>query len=338
MDDYVIEEGKTITNDAGTFRVLVLADPEGTGGNPREEYDGHAGTIVVKSYPRHITPQEDVPGLHHNTVLAAIEDTRFRVVARWLRLVHGASVVLPLYNAGNLDAPRLAPGTGAEDEDADPGNYIGVVFDTRDGWERLGITLDSPDAHARSMATVTRDDVIDTLRTEVLQYNAWAHGEMTSWRIDRTDKPGDDEVWEVMESAGGFYTAQEAREDGTRELENIAAYSLIEHIDNLHAQALIENEGTTRVAAERALAMLRAAHPEQLGDATTEDFDTTSLGSEILTDVITDLFHLAYRSGQHPEDVVRSAMNNWHAEEAGEEAEEEYDHSRAKEDRRNGFA
>lgn len=245
MDDYVIEEGKEITTDAGTFRALVVADPEGF--NPRTNYDHHAGTIVA-DFRGYTLPQEDRPGLHHNTVLAAIEDHPFRVVARWLRLFHGASVVLPLYNAGGNGGPRLSPGSGAEDEDASPGNYIGVTFDSADRWAELGLTYDSPEAREKRLPTITRDDVVESLRAEVLQYNTWAHGEMLGWRVDRTANAGDDEVWETVESAGGYFTVEDARADGTEELETIAAEAQAAHVNELHAVALAEHKAWQRAA------------------------------------------------------------------------------------------
>lgn len=266
-DDYVIDEGAEIANDAGTFRVLVLSDPYGL--NPREQYDFHAGTMVAQARGYDL-PQETGPGLYPGTVLAAIEDHSFRVVARWLRMFHGASVVLPLYDAGSRDVV-LAPGSGAEGEDANAGNYLGVIYDSAQRWADLGVTA------------ITREDVVKTLREEVRQYSTWSTGEMTAYRIDRTDNPGDDEVWQVWEGPyGGYYSVEEARE--AAELSAVAANAQADHVTALHDEALAENEAreVTRLIAEQEA----VAHEVVLDAAAEQGANAVNGGPDTMRDYL----------------------------------------------------
>jgi hypothetical protein len=328
--DNTIETSKVITNDAGAFRLQVVADPEGTG-NPREEYDGHLG-VMVADYYRHILPQE---GEFRMQILAGLEDERrgFRLVSRWLRVFRGATVVLPIFSSGGNEL-RLSAGT--VDDNAD-GAAIGVIYDT-------------PETRKELNEGVTPEQVAEWLRAEVDQYTVWACGEMTAWEVQRlAGDDGDDEAWEPgVESCGGYYSTEEAREAGLPELERIAAEALAAHIEDLHAQALVENEQhgwtSARRSAERALAVLRQSDP-RVAEAGLDWFGEGGLGTEALCDLVADLLHLSYLNGVHPGDVTNSALRNWIEETIGEdcevaaEAHEEnaagYDHSRAKEDGRN---
>lgn len=219
--DNTIETSKVITNDAGTFRLVVVADPEGTG-NPREEYDPIG--VLVAHYHGYALPQE---GDQPSTITDKLRETDvgFRVVSRWLRMVHGASVVLPIFSGGGNEL-RLSPGT--VDDNAD-GAAIGVIYDT-------------PETRRHMPEDATPEQIAQWLRAEVDQYTVWACGEMTAWEVQRlVGDDGNDEAWEPVESVSGYYSTEEAREAGMPELERVAEEALAAHIEDLHAQALIEN-------------------------------------------------------------------------------------------------
>lgn len=305
--DTTIEVSKTITNDAGRFRLVVQGDPgmSQAMASPREEYDHHVGVMVAHDQG-YVLPSE---GDRANTIMDKLResDVGFRAVSRWLRMFHGATVVLPIYRAGGNEL-RLSAGTADDNGD---GAAIGVIYDTpqtrREVW---GDRMPAPVY------------VETSLRDEVEQYDVWSAGEMTAWEVqrftgDEDADEDDDEVWEQLHNCGGYYSTEEAREQGMPELERIAADALAEHIEELHARALVENEqlGWTdaRKGAERALAVLRQADPE-MAEAELDHFGDGTLGIESLGNLVVDLLHLAYLNGEHPAHVTRSALNNWHEE------------------------
>lgn len=219
--DNTIEASKVITNDAGTFRLVVVADPEGTG-NPREEYDPIG--VMVAHHRGYNLPQE---GDQPNTIIDKLResDVGFRTVSRWLRMVHGASVVLPIFSAGGNEL-RLSAGT--IDDNAD-GAAIGVIYDT-------------PETRKELNEDATPEQIAAWLRAEVEQYTVWATGEMTAWEVQRlVGDDEDDEAWEPEIGRGSYYSTEEAREVGMPELERVAEEALAAHIEDLHAQALVEN-------------------------------------------------------------------------------------------------
>lgn len=221
--DNTIETSKVITNDAGTVRLQVVADPEGTG-NPREDYDCLG--VLVAHYHGYALPHE---GDRPNTITDKLResDVGFRVVSRWLRMSHGASVVLPIFSSGGNEL-RLSAGTVDDDADAD-GAAIGVIYDT-------------PETRKGLREGVAPEQIAAWLRTEVDQYTVWACGEMTAWEVQRlVGDPEQDEAWEPVESVSGYYSTEEAREVGLPELERVAEEALAAHIEELHAQALVEN-------------------------------------------------------------------------------------------------
>jgi len=227
-----MSECEEITNDAGRFRVALVPDSDGE--NPRENHT--FGTLVV-TFPQHVTPAE---GEHARRIIDAIDgrEHRFAVLARWLRIFHGATVVLPIYNAGHLSSPLLSPGSGAAEEDADPGNFIGLVYATHD------------------------DTDATWLQEEVRDYNAWASGEMMAWIVERldVDYDGCDGLctygcgagpWKTMESVWGYYSEDHARSEAVEALTTIAAQAQTDHVDALHAQALAESEIRELAASEQ---------------------------------------------------------------------------------------
>lgn len=220
----IIEVSKEIATDAGTYRAVVLADPDYPA-NPRVDSDVHLG-VIVASYPGHNLPNEDID-------YARFGEHRFRVVARWLRMFHGATVVLPIYSGGG--GPELRLLVGLRGDEANAGDYIGIIYDTAEtrakGWGE---------------ETPARDVVERALRAEVAQYDAWANGEMTMWAVQHSaaeeSNEDDSADWETIDDCGGYYSIEEARGEGVRALEAIAAEAQRAEVDRLHGEALAENE------------------------------------------------------------------------------------------------
>lgn len=215
MYDYIAETSEA-TEVAGTlYRVRVEYDQDGTG-NPRDEYDTHAGVLVV--YARHYTlPCEEGPASRSAAQLAEYLDEyrqygqgyghSFRVLSRWLRMFHGATVVLPVYASGGDD--RLT--TGGLDDDGDAA--IGVVYDTPDA-RRVGWGDEVPSVEV----------IASALAGEVADYAAWSRGEMTVWTVesytlaeDEGPDDADSEGWDYVESCGGYYSVEDAMAEGRME-------------------------------------------------------------------------------------------------------------------------
>lgn len=150
--------------------------------NPREWGDYFAGRMVTAPNSRYIWPAEDgdtVSGAH---VQMVVDDHDFRVVARWLRMFYGATVVLPLYSTGNEGRP--AAGDASDTPNA--GDYIGVTFDQPSTRSATGIEL---------------DDIPAALATEVDEFSAWAVGECFGYVIERATESGE---WEQTGSLWGL--------------------------------------------------------------------------------------------------------------------------------------
>lgn len=129
-------------------------------------------------------------------VIEALKRAPVRVVTRWLRLVHGATVVLPLYL---LDHSGLSMSAGSPSA-SDPGGWdtsmVGLIFDTPDKREEFGTALENIEA---------------ALRGEVETYSAWLEG-----MVYRYTAYGED--GEEVASCGGYYEEEDALTDGLAEI------------------------------------------------------------------------------------------------------------------------
>lgn len=226
--DYVIETSREIETDAGTFRLQVLADPEGTG-DPRKWSDAHLGVMVAHDRGYSL-PEEGEWRVEIIHKLADREERGFRIVSRWLRMFHGATVVLPIFSGGGGSELRLSAGT--LDDDGSDGRVLGVIYDT-------------PQTREDMREGATEADIAGWLAEEVRCYDTWANGEMTMWAVEKAtvEDPNEDD-WEHVDSLGSYYSVEEAREVGMPELERIAADAQAEYIEELHAEALVENNRT----------------------------------------------------------------------------------------------
>ena len=159
MNEWADVIAETTTQDGTPFRAMLVQDTDAE--SPREWLN--ASVMHMLDQPRHIAPREsDIYGLDD-----AIENRDFRVVARWLRMFHGATVVLPLYWAtGDV------PSAGERNDAPTAGNYAGVTFDT----------------------AATRRDVMDSevstnamaaaLAADVQTYAQWAEGEVYGYVVE----------------------------------------------------------------------------------------------------------------------------------------------------------
>jgi len=219
MYDYANVVAERAATDGTPFRVILEPDEYGDL-DPRKDY-GNAGVMYVIDQPRYDVPQEadDVPGID-----AAIIDHDFRVVARWLKIFHGATVVLPLYSSYGHDFNVSA---GDLDDHPEAGNYIGVTFDTAES--RVEICGDMIDP-AREYTTEDLAAMTRALDADVQTYRSWAEGDVwryvvqTAWVDDGTGEITDWDVADSMDATcGGFIGQQWAEEAATEALDSVVA-------------------------------------------------------------------------------------------------------------------
>jgi hypothetical protein len=216
-DDQSAEVGDPVTTSAGTFRVRVEYDHDGT--NPRTDFD-QLGTMVC-SHRRYDLPRE-------GNLTAEIDDAfdrgGLRLAARYLCVVHGA-VVLPVYgyDHGQL---RLKAGkrTGAFADPWDSG-IAGVIYARRADIAREWV--------GNGSAMPSDDEIAGWLANEVEQYDTWANGEMTGYVVERATCPEADhadcgsECWQLIDSCWGYYSVAEAMEQGRAAVpESLSDYDL----------------------------------------------------------------------------------------------------------------
>lgn len=191
-DSLTLDE-QTITGQQFEYRARVVQDTE-PAIDPRKDYS-NAGRIVALDGDRwDQRPQEDGPDRYSRanaaSILDAIQDHSFPVVSRWLRVFHGATVVLPLYGmlhglqAGDPDAQNPADG------------YSGVTFDTpQSRQDTIGEGLIPTEREVPTMRAALVADV-DT-------YTAWAAGNVYGWIVER--RPVDSGAeWEDLDSVWGY--------------------------------------------------------------------------------------------------------------------------------------
>ena len=188
---------QTITGTRFEYRARVVQDTE-PAIDPRKDYSNAGRIVALDADWRTERPQEDGPDRYSRanaaSILDAIQDHSFPVVSRWLRVFHGATVVLPLYG--------LLNGLQAGDPDAqDPADgYSGVTFDTPDSRVEICGDLIDPSARysSKDLAQITRALVAD-----VDTYTAWAAGNVYGWIVERRPVDSDDE-WEDLDSVWGY--------------------------------------------------------------------------------------------------------------------------------------
>jgi hypothetical protein len=185
--------------DGVTYRVYLVQDQDCE--SPRESGDSNAGVIATRTNRNCDWPAEDGDTVTADELRDAIEDHSFRVVARWLRIFHGASVVLPLYSTGQEGRPTA----GSKDETPAAGNYVGVTFDQPSTRRATGVELADMDI---------------ALSVDVDEFSTWAVGEVYGYVIERVKHDESDPLgvdisdhagWEHVDSCWGFIGYEYAR-------------------------------------------------------------------------------------------------------------------------------
>ena len=231
MYEDVIAE--TTASDGTPFRVILEPDLDRTSLNPRDDYS-NAGRIVALSRDSRSSgaPQEDGPDKYSRanaaSIVDAIQDHPFRVVERWLRIFHGATVVLPLQDVSTTYGPaQLSVDTYAP-ETLRAGEYAGVTFDTPD--TRADTMGDWVGPGPNPNAERDRETMARVLAADVETYRQWAEGDVwgyivqTAWVDD-----GDGEItgWDAVDDMGascwGFIGQQWAKEAAEEALNAVVA-------------------------------------------------------------------------------------------------------------------
>lgn len=178
-------------------RVRLVQDEDCT--SPRD-FDCNIGKIVALS-TRYDWPMEDGDTVSADRIASATQEYSFRAVSRWLRMFHGATMVLPLYIGGD-DRPIA----GTEFERAR--SYIGVTFDQ---------------PKTREITGVTQESIARGLKEDIEEYGRWATGDAYGWVVERRAPHPHPECkathhaddWQHVDSCWGFigyeYAESEAR-------------------------------------------------------------------------------------------------------------------------------
>jgi hypothetical protein len=202
-----IEALDTRDVDGTEYRVYLEHDTDCE--SPREFGDYHAGRIVCVRSREYVRPEEDGDDVSASLIQYAIEDHDFQVVARWLRVFHGASTVLPLYS-GYGDRPSAGDVTDSPKR----GDYIGVTFDQPSTRRITGVEL---------------SDMPTALSVDVDEFSAWARGEAHGYVIERrAAEPHPDchavhdaEQWEQTDSLWGLIGDDYARAQALQALSDV---------------------------------------------------------------------------------------------------------------------
>jgi hypothetical protein len=206
MSDYSAETSAPIRNKAGTFRVRVEYDQDGTG-NPRDN-DCNTGTMVLSHRGYNLPSEGDVSFI--DQIDRAMERGGPLLAARYLRYLTlttaANAVVLTVYgyDHGQL---RLKAGerTGSFADKWDSG-IAGVIYALRD---------DIAKAH-EGYPMPSDDDIATWLKSEVQEYDTWANGEMTGFIVEV--QCGKCQAWRHVDSCWGFYSVSDAMEQGTDQI------------------------------------------------------------------------------------------------------------------------
>jgi len=213
MPKYMVDE--QVETEHGIYRFRLEQDDDTSWNNPRD-FDCQVAVIVAQA-ARYILPQE---GDHVRTILDALDRRDgMRAVARWLRICHGATVVLPLYLRGD---DTLSPGDAAD-------------LNSHNRWNVVGLAYDTPATRAVLGEDATTEQVEGSIRSELDEYGKWATGEVYGYVVERVDEDGN--VLDDFDSCWGHIGDEWAAEAGSDAL----AY-------------VIEDEGEKYAAAQAEIA------------------------------------------------------------------------------------
>lgn len=200
--------------DGTTYRVVLDRDTDTARLDPRKT-DVNAGLIFASGSG----PRELPSSLDDYRLAEAVETFDFPVVARWLRVFHGATIVLPLYGSPQ----GLSAGEPWETPQA--GEYAGVTFDTPLTLAETGLTHDGPDR------------IADALAEDVEHYATWARGDVFTWTVqwaDRDTETGELIRWVDAQTCRG-HIGQAWAEDAAR-----GGLDAVVHFANVDRPATVE--------------------------------------------------------------------------------------------------
>lgn len=158
--------------------------------SPRED-DGNVGVLALWHRRLNLPREGDL----YSRIIPNLGRENIGVLTRWLKVFHGATVVLPVfgYDHGQVRF-KAAHDPGYPFDDQWDAGLAGLIYDTPATREATG---------------VTPEQVEQALIDEVRVYDQWANNELYRYEIRQG---GGDDDFEVTDSCGGFYSEQEARE------------------------------------------------------------------------------------------------------------------------------
>ena len=175
-----------------TERVRLVIDESGFDyADPRQ--DDNLGVMAARGNRNY--DLGDDTSLTREVHEALLRTRRLDVVERWLRIFHGATVVLPL---GLIDHSGISMYVGAGAHVMDPGGWdsglVGLIFDTAESRELIG----TPPEHVESV-----------LRDEVAEYDRYLRGEVYGAVYERLhtwtrDDGVTRQTWEAEDSVWGM--------------------------------------------------------------------------------------------------------------------------------------
>lgn len=176
------------------YRLRVRNEGDNPGDSPRDD-ESNLGTLVLK-HGRYDLPFEgDLAG----RIDEALQNYGFRTVERWLRVCHGATVVLPVrgYDHGQFRLEAAERPSYPFNDVWDSG-LAGLIYDTPQGREECGTPAEL---------------IAEVLAAEVKVYDQWANGEVYGYVVEQHEGNGGDD-WEIVDSCGGYYDEDDATSEG----------------------------------------------------------------------------------------------------------------------------
>ena len=205
-----------------TERVRLVADYDGTYADPRDA--DNLGVMAAHGHRNYnLGDNTDLTQEVHEALLRVGP----RITARWLRIFHGAIVVLPL---GLIDHSGISMYVGAGAHFADPGGWdsgiVGLIFDTP---ERRAVCWGDDPADPEKIEAA--------LRSEVEVYDQYLRGEVYGAVYEKryvwTREDGETRrEWEQEESVWGILGY-----DGAPEVARYYFPEPTEHEKSLAAEA-----------------------------------------------------------------------------------------------------
>lgn len=223
--------------------------------SPRQD-EGNLGVLVMKHGRLNVPAEGDLV----ERIGRGLAEHSLRAVTRWLKVCHGATMVLPVYGYDHGQVRFKASEEPSYPFD-DPwdGSLAGLIYDTPATREAAGLSLDNP-------ATVPLIEA--ALTAEVDAYDKWANNEL--WRFEIREVAADG--FEVIDSCGGYYSEQEARDAGTEAMPPVPSPEQVAQDTILHAlrRAHVSARSTEVLAGVAAVAywetIVGTNHPMHVAD------------------------------------------------------------------------